>query len=300
MPTCGLLILNKPAGMTSRQTVDRVARLAKPARTGHAGTLDPLATGVLVVAVGAATRLIGYVQRMPKQYIGTFLLGRQSATEDIEGEVIELPDSPTPTREEIVRAAERFVGRIDQRPPAFSAIKVAGRRAYDLARRGAQPQLAARPIEIHVIEVVGYEYPELTLKVACGSGTYIRSLGRDLAESLGTAAVMSRLVRTSIGRFTLEDALDPDSLDAENWRERLRPSLEAVECLDHVRLSADDAARIRNGLPIAWRKAEGDAPASFEAAGQAEIVAVDPEGRLVGILAPGSQGELRTVRNMPC
>ena len=224
---------------------------------GHAGTLDPLATGVLVVGVGAATRLIGYVQRMPKRYVGTFLLGRRSPTEDVEGEVTELPDAPVPTREQIAAAAERFVGRIDQRPPAFSALKVAGRRAYQLARQGRELQLAARPVEIHRIEVKAYEYPELVLEVACGSGTYIRSLGRDLAESLGTAAVMSGLVRTAIGGFRIEDAVAPGGLNRDNWLRWLLPPLRAVECLPRLQLSPDEAVRIRNGLTI-QRRAEAE------------------------------------------
>ncbi len=295
----GLLILNKPAGMTSRQAVDVVARLARPARAGHAGTLDPLATGVLVVAVGAATRWIEYVQRMPKRYVGTFLLGRQSPTEDIEGDVTELPSAGVPALEQIVAAAGRFVGQIDQRPPAFSALKVAGRRAYDLARRGQQPQLAARPIEIHRIKVEKYEYPELVLDVACGSGTYIRSLGRDLAESLGTAAVMSGLVRTAIGGFRIEDAVDPRRLNADNWPPWLQPTLRAVECLPRVQLSPDEATRIRNGLTIPMREGEQLLAASHEPSPLREFVALDPAGQFVGILGPGRHGELRVLRNMP-
>ena len=236
--------------MTSRQAVNVVQRLARPAKTGHAGTLDPLATGVLVVCVGGATRLIEYVQRMPKRYVGTFLLGRQSATEDVEGDVTELPDAPRPTREEIEAAAQRFVGRIQQRPPAFSALKVQGRPAYKLARRGKPVELAPRPVEIYRIELRAYQYPELILEIECGGGTYVRSLGRDLAESLGTAAVMSALVRTGIGRFSIEDAIDPRELTPDNWMAFLQPPLRAVEYLPRVQLSAEQAARIRNGLTI--------------------------------------------------
>ena len=128
-----------------------------------------------------------------------------------------------------------------------------------LARQGRQPQLAARPVEIHRIEVKAYEYPELVLDVACGSGTYIRSLGRDLAESLGTAAVMSGLVRTAIGSFRIEDAVAPGGLNRDNWLRWLQPPLRAVECLPRVQLSPDEVVRIRNGLPIQrrGRKAEG-------------------------------------------
>ena len=237
------------------------------------------------------------MQRMPKQYLGTFLLGRRSPTEDVEGDVTELPHAPIPTREQIAAAARRFVGRIDQRPPAFSALKVAGRRAYQLARQGQQPQLAARPVEIHRIEVAAYEYPELVLEVACGSGTYIRSLGRDLAESLGTAAVMFGLVRTAIGGFRIEDAVAPGGLNRDDWLRWLLPPLRAVEYLPCVRLSADETVRIRNGLPI---KARAGRRRALRAEGSPlEFAAVDPAGELVGILAPGGQGELRTLRNMP-
>jgi tRNA pseudouridine55 synthase len=294
MLPCGILNLHKPAEMTSRQAVDLVQRLVRPARAGHAGTLDPLATGVLIVCIGAATRLIGYVQRMPKRYTGTFLLGRQSPTEDVEGDVTELPDAPRPTREQIVAAAGRFVGRIQQRPPAFSALKVAGRRAYDLARRGQQPQLPPRPVEVYSIEVVAYQYPELIVDVQCGSGTYIRSLGRDLAESLGTAAVMSALVRSSIGGFLLADAVNPRELNSDSLPRLLHPPLRAIDYLPRVRLSADQARRLQCGLSIApnveWLSQEttGD-----------EIVAVDPSGVLVGILTPSPGGGLQTLRNMP-
>ena len=326
MPS-GLLNLNKPSGITSRQAVDVVQRLARPAKAGHAGTLDPLATGVLVVCVGAATRLIEYVQRMPKGYCAAFLLGRHSPTEDIEGEMTELPNPPVPTLDQLVAASRRFVGRIEQRPPAFSALKVEGRRAYKLARRGDKLELQARPIEIHRIEVKRYAYPELVLEVECGSGTYIRSLGRDLAESLGTAAVMSALVRTFIGGFRLDEAVNPRQLTRENWQSRLHPPLRAVEHLPRVQLSAEEVVRVRNGLTIE-RKGEGvrgqgseaeenrplaaspasPRPTNFrsvpgEGQGEggeiAEFAAVDPAGQLVGILVPRSLGQLRPLRNLP-
>jgi tRNA pseudouridine55 synthase len=234
------------------------------------------------------------VQRMSKRYTGTFLLGRQSPTEDVEGDVTELPDAPIPTREQIAAAAAHFVGRIQQRPPAYSALKVAGRPAYKLARQGKQPQLAARPVEIHRIDIVAYQYPELVLDVQCGSGTYIRSLGRDLAESLGTAAVMSALVRSSVGSFSLDDAVDPRRLNADNLPQFLQPPLRAVEYLLRVQLSAEEVLNLRHGLTILSRwDHEGQTTQAQE------IVAVDPAGNLVGILVPGAAGRLRTLRNMP-
>lgn len=300
MRSCGLLSLNKPAGMSSRQAVNVVQRLARPAKAGHAGTLDPLATGVLVVCVGGATRFIEYVQRMPKCYVGTFLLGRQSPTEDVEGDVIELPDAPVPTFEQIEVAAQTFLGQISQRPPAFSALKVQGRPAYKLARQGRAVELTPRPVEIHRIEVKAYEYPELVLEIECGGGTYVRSLGRDLAQSLGTAAVMSALTRTRIGTFRLEDSLDPSTLSPENWLALLQSPLRAVEYLPHVQLSADDALRIRNGLTIdfAGGSEKGERPVLTTSPDNAEFAAVDPDGQFVGVIGPGADSRWRTVRNL--
>ena len=207
---------------------------------------------------------------MPKRYVGTFLLGRQSATEDVEGDVTELPDAPRPTREEIEAAAQRFLGRIQQRPPAFSALKVQGRPAYKLARRGKPVELTPRPVEIHRIELRAYQYPELILEIECGGGTYVRSLGRDLAESLGTAAVMSALVRTGIGRFSIDDAVDPRELTPNNWITFLHPPLRAVEYLPRVQLSAEQAVRLRNGLTIEL-KGEGGRGKGGAACGFARV-----------------------------
>ncbi len=291
----GVLNLHKPSGLTSRQVVNVVQRLARPAKCGHAGTLDPLASGVLVVCVGAATRLIEYVQRMPKSYRGTFLLGRRSSTEDVEGEVTRLVDPPVPSQEQIVASAKRLTGRIEQRPPAFSAVKVQGRRSYDLARQGKQVKLKPRPVVVHRLDVAAYGYPELELAIECGSGTYVRSLGRDLAESLGTAAVMSALVRTAIGSFRIEEAVDPEQLAPENWTHRLLPPLRAVECLPQIELAAEEVAHVAAGRNIARQAAPTQDPATQSA----EIAAVDPDGRLVAILVPRGPGLLGPARNLP-
>jgi tRNA pseudouridine55 synthase len=293
MPPCGLLCLNKPTDMSSRAAVNVVQRLARPTRVGHAGTLDPLADGVLVVGVGSATRLLEYVQQTPKHYVGTFLLGRHSPTEDIEGEVTELPDAAIPTREQIAAAAERFIGRIAQRPPAFSALKVGGRRAYQLARQGKSPQLAPRPVEIFRIEVPSYRYPKLVLNIECGSGTYIRSLGRDLAESLGTAAVMSALTRTAIGPFRLEDAIAPGELRGDNWLGLLRPPLEAVAHLACITLSPEEVIRIRNGQSIAM-----ESPTAVSDQEGQPFAAVDAMNRLVAILVGDGVGRMRPFKGM--
>ena len=293
MTISGLINLHKPSGMTSREAVDRVKRWVRPAKTGHAGTLDPLASGVLVVAIGAATRLIEYVQAMPKSYVGTFLLGRESSTEDVEGDVRIVDDAPTPSSAEVREAAARLTGEIEQRPPAFSALKVQGRRAYDLARVGRPVTLAARPVVIHRLDVVRYEYPELVLDVECSSGTYIRSLGRDLAVALGTAAVMSALVRTAIGSFRLEEACRPDDLDSRTLHERLLSPLRAVASLPVVELTDEQIGRIANGMPIPRPAALGASrPEDHEAA------AVDARGRLVAIVAARTDGQVWPLRNL--
>lgn len=285
----GLLNVNKPSGITSRDVVNRVQRLVRGTKVGHAGTLDPLATGVLVVALGPATRLVEYVQRMPKTYVGTFLLGRASDTEDVEGRVVELENPPRPTAGEIEAVLPRFLGTIQQVPPAFSALKVQGRRAYELARRGDDVELQSRPVEVHRLALVRYAHPELQLEVCCGSGTYIRSLGRDVAQTLGTAAVMSALVRTVIGDFRIEDACLPDDLTAENIEAHLHPPTRAVARLPSVQLAEDEIRRLANGmkLPNRWH---------IDAA---EIAAIDGRGQLVAILALRSRDELGPLRNFP-
>ena len=242
-----ILNVNKPRGITSREAVDCVKRLVRPAKVGHAGTLDPLASGVLVVCIGKATRLIEFVQQMPKRYRATFLLGRTSSTEDVEGEITELVNPPVPRRDEIERACERFVGTIDQRPPAFSALKVAGRRAYDLARRGKTVELAPRPVTIYGLAVVDYAYPRLTLDIRCGAGTYVRSLGRDLAESLGTGAVMSELERTQIGPFHMDEAVDPFTLDAARLERSIQPPQDALAGLPQIVLDDREIELVAHG-----------------------------------------------------
>src|SRR5262249_9674427 len=177
----GLLVLDKPAGITSRSAVDRALRwFPRRTRLGHAGTLDPLATGVLVLCLGGATRLAEYVQRMGKTYTSTFVLGATSDTDDADGTVTPVPGAADPGRGAVAAALAGLVGTLEQVPPAFSAAKVTGRRAYDLARRGEEVPLRPRPVEVYGIDVLRYEYPFLDVEVRCGKGTYIRALARDL------------------------------------------------------------------------------------------------------------------------
>jgi tRNA pseudouridine55 synthase len=275
MTQFGFLNVEKPAGVTSRDVVNRVQRLMKPAKVGHAGTLDPLATGVLVVAVGQATRLIEYVQQMRKRYRATFLLGRSSDTEDVDGTVVELADAPVPSRQEIVRVAGEMVGQLMQRPPAYSAIKVGGKRSYDLARAGAAVELAARPVTVYDLAVKELEYPRLEVDVECSGGTYVRTLGRELAERCGTSAVMSELIRTAVGAFELADALPMDALDLPAIAANMLPPTVALGSLPAVHVSVSEQQRLQNGLTISL---------SIAASNHAEYQALDDAGKLVAIL----------------
>lgn len=283
--TNGILTLNKPPGLSSRQAVDLVKRLVRPAKVGHAGTLDPLASGVLVVCIGKATRLIEFVQQMPKRYRATFLLGRTSPTDDIEGEIVELLDPPIPRRAQIESACKQFVGIIEQRPPAFSAIKVAGKRAYDLARGGKAVELAPRPVAVYEIAVLAYEYPRLTLDVRCGAGTYIRSLGRDLAQSLGTGAVMSELVRLAIGAFTIEQPIDPRRLTQSELAAAIQPPQVAVADLPTIVLDEREIGYLAHGRSLEHVHNECQKAHPL-------LVAVDQKQQMVAVLKRGDDGAL--------
>ncbi len=283
----GILNLNKPAGKTSRDVVNIVQRLIRPVKTGHAGTLDPLATGVLVCPVGHGTKLIEYIQRLPKTYVATFQLGKKSDTEDTEGEVHALKDPPRPSQAELEAALPQFLGSIWQVPPAFSALKVAGKRAYDLARQGKPVELAAREIKIYSLSILAYDYPELKLEIVCGSGTYVRSLGRDLARLLGTEAVMSALTRTAIGDFRIENALSPMlGFEFDVVERSLLPTVRAVQDLPQVTIGKDDIVRLVHGKLI-----------SIEVADAQEAAVVDAAGNLIAVVQPGKEGGWRSVRN---
>jgi tRNA pseudouridine55 synthase len=285
----GVLNLNKPGGMTSRDVVDLISRpLKKQAKVGHAGTLDPLASGVLVVCVGQATRLIEYVQRMTKSYRTVVRLGATSDTLDADGQV-QLQDSPRiPTETEIRTVLARQVGTIDQMPPQFSALKVEGKRAYDLARGGQTVELASRPVRIDRVELISYAWPLLELEVDCGSGTYIRSIARDIGEALGCGGLVEVLVRTRIGGFALTDAIDPTGLSIDAILAHLQPIETALGDIPRLSLVAEQIGAIGMGKALPAREVTG----AEGLEGEAALVGLD--GKLVAIAEVG--GPLRAVR----
>ncbi len=288
----GLLVLDKPSGITSRDAVDRAEGwFPRSTRVGHTGTLDPLATGVLVLCVGAATRLTEYVQRMSKTYLTTVCLGARSDTDDADGSVTPVDGAVAPPREDVERCLAGFVGEIDQVPPAFSAAKVTGRRAYDLARRGEAVGLAARRVRIDGIDVRRFEYPELELEVRCGKGTYIRSLARDLGERLGCGGLVRVLRRTRVGPFRPEDAVPLDA-PPESARARLLPLSAAVAELPFVAVPAEAVAPLRQGRAVPMPV--GSAPAGEECA------VLGPDGSLVAVAHfDRRRRQLRPVKVLP-
>ncbi len=217
-PLCGIVVIDKPEGLTSMTVCRAVKRklraggAPKNVKVGHGGTLDPLATGVMVVMVGKATKLCERVMQGRKAYVARVDLSRFSTTDDREGEMTEVAVSRVPTCAEVEAAAAKFVGTIQQRPPGYSAIWVAGKRAYHMARAGEPPVLPERPVVVHSIKVVEYAWPVATLDVECGKGTYIRSLARDLGAALGCGGMLVSLRRTRVGEFTIEMAVALDGL----------------------------------------------------------------------------------------
>jgi tRNA pseudouridine55 synthase len=294
----GLLIVNKPSGMSSRRVVDIVARRAGTKRVGHAGTLDPLASGVLVICVGWATRLVPFIQDRPKSYLARFLLGRRSATDDVTGEQIEVVDAPRPTRAEVEMSLRSFVGEIMQVPPQFSAVHSGGQRAHKMARLGHTVPLGPRPVQIHGITLVRYEYPELELEIDCGSGTYIRSIARDLGENLGCGALLSGLVRRRIGDFSLARVVAIDDLATRPLAELMLPPLAAVADLPCHSFRPTDCDQLIRGRPLLCpadcRYPAGGFVALIDAAGQLQALAEhDAEEHLLRprqVFLPGCSG----------
>jgi len=275
----GLLVVDKPGGMTSRAAVDRaLAWFPRGTRLGHTGTLDPLATGVLVLCVGVATRLTEYVQRMEKTYRAGLLLGARSTTDDADGTVEAVQVDRPPDQGTVVCRLREFLGVIAQAPPAFSAAKVTGRRAYDLARQGKEVVLEARTVQIYQIDLLRYDYPRLDLEVRCGKGTYLRSLARDLGERLGCGGLIETLRRTRVGPFHAAGALHLET-DAGTARGRLLSPAAAVADLPRLTLADAEVARLRQGQAVAV----GGSTAVAHLAAGAEVAVFGPGDRLAAI-----------------
>jgi tRNA pseudouridine55 synthase len=251
----GLVIVDKPGGMTSHDVVARIRRLAGTRKVGHAGTLDPMATGVLVVGVEKATRLLGYLTLTEKEYAATIRLGQSTSTDDAEGEITGTASAADVSAEAIAKAVAGLTGEIQQVPPAVSAIKVDGQRAYRLTRAGAAPELAPRPVTVHEFAVTavrllrGDGLMDLEATVRCSSGTYIRALARDLGAAVGTGGHLTRLRRTRVGGYGLDQAHPLDQL--ASTFEVLPLAQVASAAFPGRQLTEDEARRLAHGGRLA-------------------------------------------------
>lgn len=282
-PLSGVLNVLKPAGWTSRDVVNRIERLVKPAKAGHAGTLDPLATGVLVVCVGSSTRLISAVQECDKEYRAVFQLGCRSDTDDNTGAISAVEVTRIPTDRDIESLLPRFIGDIQQTPPQFSAVHVDGKRAYALARQGKAVEIAPRQVRVTRLEILAYEWPRLELLIECGSGTYVRSIGRDLGEILGCGAIMTELLRTRIGPFRADQAVSIDDLQRDSVASHLLPPARAVEHWPQHVCTDTELWEIAHGRQIVADASPAGRIALLTADG--ELAALG-EGRTLGRIAP--------------
>jgi tRNA pseudouridine55 synthase len=279
--TTGFLLVDKPAGWTSHDVVAKVRRLLGQKKVGHAGTLDPMATGLLVLAAGRATRLLRFVQGAEKVYVAQMLMGVATDTLDADGAVLEREPLPA-SQEEIEAAAARFVGQIMQVPPMVSALKVGGRRLYDLAREGIEVERDARPVTIHelaILDVAPGDYPEVAFRVRCSTGTYVRTLADDIARALGGRAHLTALRRLAIGPLHVDGArtieqLEHAAADGSLGALVLDPA-EGLADMSRVRVAADTVTAVTNGSVF---------PATALGATEpGEIAVVDPDGHLLAV-----------------
>jgi len=255
----GFLNVNKPSGMTSHDVVASVRRGLGIKKVGHAGTLDPMASGVLLLCVGAATRLSEYVTQTTKRYQGRVHLGATTDTYDADGMVRQERDASAIRREDVERALAAFRGDIEQVPPMYSAIKQEGRKLYKLARAGQTVEREARPVTIQHLEIVDWSPPQVTLDVVCSAGTYIRSLAYDLGEALGVGAYLAGLARVASGSFTIDNAITLDTLlSAESWQPYLIPVQTALAGWPVVHLDEVGVEDIRHGRMVIDEAAAGD------------------------------------------
>lgn len=264
----GILIIDKPAGITSHDAVSQVRRILDEGRVGHAGTLDPLATGVLVLGIGKGTRLLEYLTGQQKRYRGTIRLGVTTTTYDTEGEIVEQVDGPWPVRSRVEDALTRFRGVIEQHPPVYSAIKQGGEPLYEKARRGEDVNIEPREVTIHTLVLLEYDPPALVIDVTCSKGTYIRSLAHDIGQALDMGGHLSDLRRLSSGPFTLDDAIALDSLGDAAAEGRIEACLlplgAGMDEFPRLDIDAETARRLAHGQFIEGPTMDGLARAMLD------------------------------------
>ena len=289
----GILVVDKPAGCTSHDVVQRVRKALRQRSVGHAGTLDPLATGVLVVAVGEGTKLVSHLQSDDKRYQVTIALGAETDSHDADGEVTETADVPPLDARTVEQALQPFIGRHPQEAPKLSAIKVGGTPLHRRMRRGEDVEAPVREVDLYEATVDEVSQDALRLSLHCGKGFYVRSLARDLARALGTLGYVKVLRRTASGAFSIENGLYGDQMTAEAIAERLIPLKEACAALTRVELTDDGVVHARHGRPIGPDVVLGDA--WREASPEESLALFAPDGEPVA-LGRRVDGGIRVVR----
>jgi tRNA pseudouridine55 synthase len=277
----GILIVDKPAGCTSHDVVQRIRKALRQRSVGHAGTLDPLATGVLVVAVGEGTKLVSHLQSDDKRYEVTIALGAETDSLDADGEVTETADVPPLDAATVEQALQPFIGRHPQEAPKLSAIKVDGTPLHRRMRRGEDVEAPVREVELYDAAVAEVSQDAIRLSVHCGKGFYVRSLARDLARALGTLGHVTVLRRTASGAFSIDDGLYGDQMTAEAIAERLIPLKEACGALTRVELTDEGVGHARHGRPIGPDVVVGDA--WQEASPEQSLALFAPDGEPVAL-----------------
>jgi tRNA pseudouridine55 synthase len=284
VPLSGIINIDKPPAMTSHDVVDAVRRVSGQRKVGHAGTLDPMASGVLLVCLGQATRVAEYLMAGRKQYRAALLVGQTTTTYDVEGEILTSGGRTDFSQAQIEAALARFRGTIEQVPPMYSALKHEGQPLYKLARRGQEVERPVRRVEIDRLTLLSWSPPSLIVEVVCSPGTYIRSLAHDLGQHLGSGAVLASLVRLASGRFTLSDAVSLERLEEafEHGQEAeyLQPVDQALLDLPAVILSAESARRLAQGQAV---PAGGAAEAAPSDGNGAEARVYSAGGDLIAI-----------------
>lgn len=254
-PLSGWINLDKPAGIGSTKALARVRKFLDAQKAGHAGTLDPLASGILPIALGEATKVIPYIQDADKTYSFTVKWGEATDTEDSEGQIIATSEE-RPTREQIERALPAFIGEITQIPPKYSAIKIDGQRAYDLARAGEDVEMKSRTVHIHELALLAERGQEAEFRVTCGKGTYVRALARDVALKLGTYSHITALRREAVGHFTLDGAISLEILEnmdhSAALKEILQPLQAPLDDIPALPLKENEVVKLRNGQSLSF------------------------------------------------
>ncbi len=284
-PREGLFLVDKPVGKTSFDIVRQCRKWGDTRKVGHAGTLDPKATGLLAVALGRCTKLIQYMVDEPKSYLFDVKLGEATESGDTESGVVDTRPWAHVEREDVEAVLDEFTGRIEQVPPVYSAVKIDGKRAHELARAGEEVELQPRPVDIHAIEIQRWEPPSVGFRVDCGSGTYVRSLARDISLAVGTVGHATMIRRIRIGEFDIEEAVTPQAVDEEHFWSQVLSPLQMLRGVPRYEADASQCEDIRHGRKF-WVEGSWD---------EGEWVAGhDADGRLLAVMVCSDErGEQR-------